>query len=81
MNIYFFTLRFSYINMRSPSLPMVPQRLEITLGVKTSTRYPAPPLKIKAQMRRFWNLAPYVVIRGQVTSHFSALPAQNLTRQ
>ena len=49
--------------MSSPSLPMVPQLLEMALGVKGA-------LGIL--------LCLYVVIREHVTSPFSALPAQRI---
>ena len=55
-------MRFSNIHMSSPSLPMFPQWLERALGVK----------------RALGILLLYVVIRGHVTSPFSAWPAQRI---
>ena len=58
-------ISLKFCNISSLGLPMIPQWLEMALGVKSS-RYPAPLLeKMKAQT---WNLAPYVAIRDQVTS-------------
>ena len=42
------------------------------------SRYPALPLKIQSSNTPIWSLAPYIVIRGQVTSPFSALHAQRI---
>ena len=69
-------MRFSYINMSSPSLPMVPKSLEMTLGVKRAVGIL---LRLKESANALiWDLSPYIVIREKVTSPFSALPAQRI---
>ena len=45
---------------------------------KTSTSYPALPSKKFSSDLPIWDLALYVIIRGHVTSPFSALPAQRI---
>ena len=73
----FHFMRFSNNNMSTPSLPMVPQWLEMTLGVKQALGISAFEKKQLSDVP-IWNLAPFVIIRGQVTSPFSAFPAQRI---
>ena len=68
--------KLRYFNMSTPSLPMDPQCLEMALGVKRALSYSAL-RKMEDQMGRLV-FFPYVVIRAQVTTPFSALPAQTI---
>ena len=51
----FHFMRFSNINMSSPSLPMVPLVARNGVRCKTSTRYPALPLKKQSSDAPIWN--------------------------
>ena len=63
----FHFMRFFYVNG--------PKVSRNDVRCKTSSRYLAPSLK-KSPNMPIWDLSPYFVIRGKVTSPFSALPAQ-----
>ena len=71
-------MRFSNINMRSPSLPIVSQWLKLAFGVKRALGILLA-FKINGSSGvLISNVAPYGAIRGQVTSPFSDWPAQTM---
>ena len=55
---------------------MVPQWLKLAFDVKRALGILLAFEESSGAL--IWNVAPYVVIRGQVTSPFSALPAQRI---
>ena len=65
--------------MSFPSLPIVHQWLKLAFGVKLALGILLPFGNNGSSGALIWNVAPYVLIRGQVTSPFSALPAQRIS--
>ena len=73
-------MRFSDINMSFPCLPIVPLWLILAFGVKRAVGILLAVEKNGSSGALIWNVAPYLVIRGQVFSPFYALH-EDLARQ
>ena len=71
-------MKFSNIKMSSPSLPIVSQWLKLAFGVKRALAILLVFIKNGSSGVLICNVAPYVAIRGQVTSPFSDWPAQKI---
>ena len=71
-------MRFSNINMSSPSLPIVPQWLKLAFGVKRALGVLLAYEEKEGSSALIWNVVPYVVIKDLSSSPFSAMPAQRI---
>ena len=69
---------FMRLNMRSPSLSMVPQWLEMVIGLNRALGILLCLGENESSDGPIWNLAPNEILRSKVTSPFSALPTQRM---